>query len=965
MGAPKEPDPPSLPQPWEQIEAEVRSSAHKAARLPLRAYSEQVPPPYIGIKPYAPARARAATTHRASDGRTLDISEYEQAHDLEPGLDRIAEHLLSELGRLQRGEPHALSTRLLDGNPAWPAELAEAARTGRLAHDPLTVVCPLALSRTQDAMGNHRFTLFGASHEGPAAPLFDSSDEATLAALLAWAGCAQPHGWRILAEAHELPESLRPRQIAPDAPLEGVRTLVTFRPFAQLPASVRAAYLAGTLSLFPSPVSLVLFEHPGYKELARELPHARQIPLLHLFPRIEQSCAIRIPQSGWLDEPGASRQHGHRIVPDLLRTHRWQRIDRDAGLGSDGDGAPAGDGVYTDPVSIALFSTEPAAIDLYDKPLARNAQLWTADYRLLLDGPRADRQALLRAARATDAGGRFGYRMHYAPMRAGLRELFWHLPLIARAGTGRLPSGPLGYVTAEAEGLRPLRLLPRLLARPEHVLAARCFPRDPGRRRHTTSHNARKLLDTREQLVQPLTPSLARALVRIARGTALTDWLAHLPTATAQRTDGEQLAAALQGCLGDDMDPGAPLVLDRLGTRAFEEQIWATIAHLAHGDFRQKNDADGIAHNLGLSGGPAAQAARIVTQPRRDLEALGDHLHARYRALIEAHGMTGRAEVLDHVFRWETDFDFEWMHGWAKNQHAPNERNVILRIPGRNRAEAVVMADHYDTAYMEDVFYKEHGGDSLRAPACGADDNHSATTALLLAAELLLPLARAGRLERDVWLVHLTGEEFPADCLGARALVQALVERRLELVAEDGARRDVSQVEVVAAFVLDMIGHNTERGRDIFQIAPGEGAEAARLAVRAHRANQRWNRCAALWNHAPERHSAGRAQRMPDDKAPPPLFSHLPLTGEIRVEWEPRSALYNTDGQIFSDLGIPVVLFMENYDISRRGYHDTHDTMENIDLDYCAALTAIAIETVAETACAPDLRDLTPLDPSR
>ena len=47
---------------------------------------------------------------------------------------------------------------------------------------------------------------------------------------------------------------------------------------------------------------------------------------------------------------------------------------------------------------------------------------------------------------------------------------------------------------------------------------------------------------------------------------------------------------------------------------------------------------------------------------------------------------------------------------------------------------------------------------------------------------------------------------------------------------------------------------------------------------------------------------------------------------------------------------MPVVLFMENYDINRTGYHDTHDTMENIDLDYGAALTAIAIETVAETA---------------
>ena len=41
---------------------------------------------------------------------------------------------------------------------------------------------------------------------------------------------------------------------------------------------------------------------------------------------------------------------------------------------------------------------------------------------------------------------------------------------------------------------------------------------------------------------------------------------------------------------------------------------------------------------------------------------------------------------------------------------------------------------------------------------------------------------------------------------------------------------------------------------------------------------------------------------------------------------------------------------MENYDINRDGYHDTHDTMENIDLDYGAAVAAIAIETVAQTA---------------
>ncbi len=50
---------------------------------------------------------------------------------------------------------------------------------------------------------------------------------------------------------------------------------------------------------------------------------------------------------------------------------------------------------------------------------------------------------------------------------------------------------------------------------------------------------------------------------------------------------------------------------------------------------------------------------------------------------------------------------------------------------------------------------------------------------------------------------------------------------------------------------------------------------------------------------------------------------------------------------MFSDVGVPVALFMENYDIERVGYHDTHDNMTNIDLDYGAALAAITIESVA------------------
>ena len=83
------------------------------------------------------------------------------------------------------------------------------------------------------------------------------------------------------------------------------------------------------------------------------------------------------------------------------------------------------------------------------------------------------------------------------------------------------------------------------------------------------------------------------------------------------------------------------------------------------------------------------------------------------------------------------------------------------------------MADHYDTAYMDDRYDAELGGSGARLAACGADDNHSATAALMLAAPIFLELSRQGQLGCDVWLVHLTGEEFPADCLGARALTRA------------------------------------------------------------------------------------------------------------------------------------------------------------------------------------------------
>ena len=179
--------------------------------------------------------------------------------------------------------------------------------------------------------------------------------------------------------------------------------------------------------------------------------------------------------------------------------------------------------------------------------------------------------------------------------------------------------------------------------------------------------------------------------------------------------------------------------------------------------------------------------------------------------------MKGKTCSGEHRFQWRTDFDFEWMGGWKLNQGEAAERNIICVIPGKNRKEAVVLGDHYDTAYMEDVYDKQ----KKRRSAAGADDNHSATAALLHAAEVLLPLAREGKLQRDVWLIHLTGEEFPSDCLCARHLAQRVVEGNFAITCDGVGRVDLSSTRVIGAFVLDMIAHNNDKDRYVFQIAPG------------------------------------------------------------------------------------------------------------------------------------------------
>ncbi len=514
--------------------------------------------------------------------------------------------------------------------------------------------------------------------------------------------------------------------------------------------------------------------------------------------------------------------------------------------------------------------------------------------------------------------------------------------------TAVLPDAPLGYLTAYRSDRinleKPLELWPRLLRRPEYEAAIELFTKSLEHPLRSAYINIVKLQETWQlRGGAPLPPRLARQLICHAKTHDLDEWLNHLRETAGDDKAGTRLVEHLTEIIEPEARPlpwtrkGLPYsrTHQRTARRSFEVAYWKTIAYLAEGKYTNKNNADCIRDPV---------TSTILDHHDRDLDPLGDYLLDYYRKVVEKAGLARKALVGDLPFKWDTAFDYPWMDGWLKSQRPEMpERDLIVVIPGRDRTRAVIMSDHYDTAYMVDHYDPHYGGEKARLAACGADDNHSATAAMMLGAPIFLELSKAGKLACDIWLIHLTGEEFPADCLGARHLTQWLVENTLKMRLPNGRFHDLSGVQVQGVYVSDMIAHNNNHERDIFQIAPGTGRAA-------HEATETWNASVPVWNKRPERRGKRRCQRSDDPAVVPKVAPHLALSGEVRPPYDPRSTLYNTDGQIFSDAGVPVVLFMENYDINREGYHDTHDTMANIDLDYGGAVAAIVIESVARAA---------------
>jgi hypothetical protein len=945
-------------------------------QYPIAAYSEFMPPVRLGCRPYS---GKVDGFFCEEDPLGFPVTEFEEAFELRPGLENIARQVLGALLHLVQGEPaERLSKNKLVNNPYWPPELARQAR--ELRHERFVVILPLALSLTQDDKGRRRWTFFGGSEQGPFRPFWKSfftspgkeiPPERAMGFIRTLLSAAYGEssekmvdlhrvGFRIFAEDGDLHKALRPAWTSPflwtrGMSLKGVKYLLNFEPFANLPETVKKAYLAGELHLVPFPGSLLFWGVPGYLQMQRELSMANQIPLLHLVERHEAPYGLRVPQSGWIHMPRPDYPSPHKdfgpIRDTFQRTHRWARVHR-----YDDELAIPG---RLDHVVHVLFSTAPNDLDLYGKPMARNSQIWTQDHHLLLDGPNATQREIQAAFESIKQGGLFGYRFQYPPMFVGSHQIYWHRPLVAYLSPvtekpAALPHVLLGYLTAydamHPDLGRPMELWPRLYERSLHLTVIELFKDKT--HQHKTITRVLNLLAAQELLGQEKLPrSFARQILMLPENKTLDEWLESLPEFASHNEEGKWLASQL-GDLIEVKDRALPLskgkwlpaslTFRHSALRSFEVQYWKDIVSLSTGKYVNKANSDCILDSV---------TQKRLKHHHRDLEALGDYLLAYYRRTVVAAGMRGKVLVGDLPFQWKTDFDFDWWEGWVKNQGGlTEERNLMVVIPGRDRQRAVIMADHYDTAYMEDIYYKDQGGFGARLAASGADDNHSATAALMRAAPIFCDLSREGKLGCDIWLIHLTGEEFPSDCLGARHLCQHLVEGTLKLRLTEGEERDLSKVQIQGVYVLDMVAHNSDINRDKFQISPGRGAEAMWLAYQAHIANEIWNGSTQVWNQRLSRRGRGRGKRSPDKKIIPEIALHPKLDGQVRLPHDPLSTLYNTDGQIFSDAGIPVVLFMENYDISRKGYHDSHDTMANIDLDYGAAVVAIAIEAVARAA---------------
>jgi hypothetical protein len=121
----------SAPSPgWQQLLTPRARSGRRGPHL-IPAYSEFMPAPPVGWRPYSGLDGLPPLA--AADPWGWQVTEYEEALELRPGLAHLAGELLRSLERLgRRQDGHGIGQMKLAGNPYWPEPLAGA---GAPAHE--------------------------------------------------------------------------------------------------------------------------------------------------------------------------------------------------------------------------------------------------------------------------------------------------------------------------------------------------------------------------------------------------------------------------------------------------------------------------------------------------------------------------------------------------------------------------------------------------------------------------------------------------------------------------------------------------------------------------------------------------------------------------------------------------------------------------------------------------------------
>ena len=88
-----------------------------AGAYPIDAYSEFLPPPRLGLKPYGLGNPDP-DLFSEGDPTHWRVSEYEGARELQPGLEQVARQVLKHVGHLLDDDPRTEIPKLdLRGNP--------------------------------------------------------------------------------------------------------------------------------------------------------------------------------------------------------------------------------------------------------------------------------------------------------------------------------------------------------------------------------------------------------------------------------------------------------------------------------------------------------------------------------------------------------------------------------------------------------------------------------------------------------------------------------------------------------------------------------------------------------------------------------------------------------------------------------------------------------------------------------